>query len=179
MGFPNWFPSLSRFLCAIETCLLGSLGERLLPLGSMCPMAPGRGSPPSGPEMLSRRQGGENSTLQALNKPPEMLQDGSDREMRHQSFQEASLLIRPAMTQWICIQRLTPKNKRGLLYIPFRAGCRNGEYSLSHTCSHSLSLAILILGEVTLLWSHPRCYILFLKIIFFSLFHGYNHYLSS
>jgi hypothetical protein len=72
-----------------------------------------------------------------------LLQDRSDREMGHQSFQEASLLSRLAGTQQIHIQRLSPKKKGGFPYIPFRVGYRNGGYSLSNTWLHTTSLAIL------------------------------------
>jgi hypothetical protein len=55
-----------------------------------------------------------------------VLQDSSDRETGHQSFWEASLLSRPAATQRTWVQRLSPKNKRGLPYILFTAGYGNG-----------------------------------------------------
>jgi hypothetical protein len=58
---------------------------------------------------------GENTTLQIPDDPPEMLQEGSDRELGHQSFCETSLLSRMEVTQWIRIQRLSPKIKGGLL----------------------------------------------------------------
>jgi hypothetical protein len=48
----------------------------------------------------------------------------------HQIFQEASSLCRPAATG---VQRLNSENKGGFSYIPFRAGYRNGRYSLSYT----------------------------------------------
>jgi hypothetical protein len=51
----------------------------------------------------------------------------------HQSLQEASLLSKPAATQRTQVQRLSPENKGGLPYITFRAGYRNGGYSLFHT----------------------------------------------
>jgi hypothetical protein len=51
----------------------------------------------------------------------------------HQSFQEASLLSKPAATQWIHIPRLIPENKGGFPYTPVKAGYRNGGYSLFHT----------------------------------------------
>jgi hypothetical protein len=66
--------------------------------------------------------------------------------MGHQSFWKTNLLSRWAATQQICIQRLSPKNKGGFPYITFRAGYRNGGYSLSHTWSHIISLAILTSG---------------------------------
>jgi hypothetical protein len=52
------------------------------------------------------------------------------------------LLSKPAVTQWTRVQRLSPQNKGGLPYIPFRAGYRNKGYSLSHTWSYAISLAI-------------------------------------
>jgi hypothetical protein len=75
-----------------------------------------------------------------------MLQDSSDREMGHQSFWEASLLSRLAATQQILIQRLSSENKGGFPYKQFRVGHRNGGYSLSHTWSHTILLAILSSG---------------------------------
>jgi hypothetical protein len=48
--------------------------------------------------------------------------------------------------QWTQLQRLNPENKGGLPSIPFRAGYRNGGYSLSHTWSHAISLTILTSG---------------------------------
>jgi hypothetical protein len=49
--------------------------------------------------------------------------------------------------------------------------------AVSHSWSHIISLAILTSwGEVTLLWSLPRCYLTFLKFIF--LFYCCTHYLS-
>jgi hypothetical protein len=60
-------------------------------------------------------------------------------EMGHQSFQEASLLSRLAVTQWIQVQRLSPEKKGGFPFILFRADYINGRYSFSHI----ISLAIL------------------------------------
>jgi hypothetical protein len=50
------------------------------------------------------------------------------------------------VTQWIHIQSLSPENKGGFPYIPFRADYRNRGYSLSHTWSHTISFAILTSG---------------------------------
>jgi hypothetical protein len=44
----------------------------------------------------------------------------------HQSFWEARLLSKPAPTQQTRVQRLSPENKWGFSYIPFRPGYRNG-----------------------------------------------------
>jgi hypothetical protein len=75
--------------------------------------------------------------------------------------------------------KLNAENKGSLPYIPFRAGYWNGGYSLSHTWSHTTSLAILTSG---VRWPFsdltPRCYVSFLKTILFSLFHCCTHYLS-
>jgi hypothetical protein len=65
-------------------------------------------------------------------------------EMGHQSFQEASLLRRPAAWQ-TGAQRLSTENKGGFSYIRFRTGYRNEGYSLSHTWSHIISLAIFLI----------------------------------
>jgi hypothetical protein len=51
----------------------------------------------------------------------------------HQSFGEASLLSKLAVTQQTHVQRLSTENKGGLPFIPFREGYRNGGYNLSHT----------------------------------------------
>jgi hypothetical protein len=67
--------------------------------------------------------------------------------MGHQNLWEASLLSRLAVTQQIRIQRLSPESKWGFPYILFRAGYRNGEYRMSHTWSHVISLAILTSGS--------------------------------
>jgi phage shock protein PspC (stress-responsive transcriptional regulator) len=48
----------------------------------------------------------------------------------HQSYQEASLLGRPAAAQQTWVQRLSPENKGALPYIQFRAGYRNGGVQL-------------------------------------------------
>jgi hypothetical protein len=50
------------------------------------------------------------------------------------------------MTQRIHIQKLSPKNKEGLPYIPLRQGFRNRVCSLSHTWSRVISLAIFTSG---------------------------------
>jgi hypothetical protein len=55
------------------------------------------------------------------------------RQRGHQSFWETSLLSKPAATQQTQVQRLSPENKGGFSYVLFRAGYRNGGYSLSHT----------------------------------------------
>jgi hypothetical protein len=39
-----------------------------------------------------------------------------------------------------------PQEQGGLLYIPYRAGYRNGGYSLSHKWSHAISLSTLTIG---------------------------------
>jgi hypothetical protein len=64
-------------------------------------------------------------------------------EIGRQSFQGASLFSKPTATQWTCFQRLSPENKGGLPYIPFREGYRNVGHSLSHRLSHVISLAAL------------------------------------
>jgi hypothetical protein len=46
--------------------------------------------------------------------PPEML----NRGMGHRGISTESNIDVPAQTQWICVQRLSPKNKGDLLYIP-------------------------------------------------------------
>jgi hypothetical protein len=49
----------------------------------------------------------------------------AQRQRRHQSYWEASLLSELAATQQIWLQRLSPQNKGGFPYILFRAGYRN------------------------------------------------------
>jgi hypothetical protein len=75
-------------------------------------------------------------------------------------LQEASLLSRLAATQRTWVQRLGHENKGGLPYIPFRVGYRNGgavTACLIHR--HMLfNCHFNLWGEVTLLWSHHRCY---------------------
>jgi hypothetical protein len=71
-GLPGWFPSPSGFLWTTGTHLLGFLGERLPPLDQHSLVAPAEAALP-GPETLSQIQGGGNTTLQILAKPPEML----------------------------------------------------------------------------------------------------------
>jgi hypothetical protein len=72
------------------------------------------------------------------------------RQRGHQSFQEATLLSRPAV--------MSPENKGGLYYIPFRAGYRNGgrvqlvPYIV--TCYYTGCFNLW--GEATLLWSCTR-----------------------
>jgi hypothetical protein len=75
-----------------------------------------------------------NTTFQIPGRPPEMLQEGSDRDWK-KSFQEAGLLSKLAATQRTHVQRLSTKNKGFFSYIPFRACYRNGGvgYILSHT----------------------------------------------
>jgi hypothetical protein len=105
-----------------------------------------------------------------------LLQDRSDREMGHQSFQEASLLSRLAGTQQIHIQRLSPKKKGGFPYIPFRVGYRNGGYSLSNTWLHTTSLAILTSRSR---WPFSGLTPGDIPQIHFFLFHCSTHYLPS
>jgi hypothetical protein len=98
--------------------------------------------------------------------PPELLgllQEGSDRELGHQNFGEASLLVRPAVTtQSSWVQRLRPENKGDFPYIPFKAGYRNG--GRGNSLSHTWSVICYFIGhsnfwsKVTLLLSHPRCH---------------------
>jgi hypothetical protein len=47
----------------------------------------------------------------------------------------SKFINKPAATQQTHVQRLSPKNKGGFPYLPFRAGYRNGAggYRLSHT----------------------------------------------
>jgi hypothetical protein len=118
--------------------------------------------------------------LNAGHKPPEMLKDGSNRETGCQSFREATLLSRQSATQLIHIPRLSPKNKGGLPYIPFRAGYWNGGYSLSHTRSHTISLATLtsvVRWPFSGLTPGDIPQICFFKLLL--LFHPCTHYLSS
>jgi hypothetical protein len=69
------------------------------------------------------------------------------------------------VTPWTRVQRLSPKNKGGLLYISLRAGYRNaGTAYLTH--GHVLFHWLFNLwGKVTLHWSHPRCYLTFLNFV--------------
>jgi hypothetical protein len=46
-------------------------------------------------------------------------------ETGHQSFWEAHLLSKPAVTQWTLVQRLSPENKGGLPNVTFRTGYIN------------------------------------------------------
>jgi hypothetical protein len=76
----------------------------------------------------------------------------------HQSFQEASLLSKLAVTQQTHGQRLSPKNKGGFPYISFRAGYRNGwgvqlvPYIITCHCIGHCNLW----GKVTFLWSSGK-----------------------
>jgi hypothetical protein len=54
------------------------------------------------------------------------------------------------------IQRLSPENKGGLLYIPFREGYRNGVYLVSYMVTCYFLVRLNLWDKVTLLWSHPR-----------------------
>jgi hypothetical protein len=79
-------------------------------------------------------------------KSPEMLQalsEPSNREMRHQRFWEASLLSRLVFIKQIGIPRLSPENKGAFLIYHLEQVTEMGGYSLSHTWSHIISLAIL------------------------------------
>jgi predicted lipoprotein with Yx(FWY)xxD motif len=82
-----------------------------------------------------------------------VLQKGPDRDWGHQSFREASFLGRPAVTWWTWVQRLSPKNKAGLPYIPFRAGYRNGVQLVPYIITCNFIGCFNLLGEVTRLWS--------------------------
>jgi hypothetical protein len=96
------------------------------------------------------------TTATAATFPP-LLQAGSDRETGQQSFREAWLLHRLAVTQKIYIQRLIPGNKGDLPYIPFRAGYRNGGL---HLVPYMVTCYFIghfnLWGKVTLPWSHSR-----------------------
>jgi hypothetical protein len=64
-----------------------------------------------------------------------LLQEGSG----HQSFWEASSLSKSAVTQQTPVQKLSPENKRGFPYVPFRAGYRNGGKGL-HVVPYIITL---------------------------------------
>jgi hypothetical protein len=137
--------------------------------------------PPSGLGMLSQWQIDENTISKSqTHEPPELFQDGSDRETGHQKFWEASLLSRPAATQWIQIQRLSLKSRRGFPYIPWsRLQISGGEVQLiQFMVTYYFIGHFNLWGEVTLLWSHPRCYVTFLKSVFACLFVSLLHSLS-
>jgi hypothetical protein len=77
------------------------------------------------------------------------------RLREHQSFKEASLLSKPAVTQWTDVQRLRSKNTGGLPYIPFTAGYRNGGrlQLVPYIIVCYFIGCFNLWGEVTLLWS--------------------------
>jgi hypothetical protein len=84
-----------------------------------------------------------------------LFQEGSDGETGHQKFQEASLLSRPAATQWTQVQRLSPENKGGFPYIPLRVGYRNGGWVqlVPYIITYYFIGCFNLWGEVSLLWS--------------------------
>jgi hypothetical protein len=72
----------------------------------------------------------------------------TERLREHQSFQEASLLSKPAATQQTPVQRLSPENKGGFPYIPFSAGYRmeGGGTACPIHKSHVITLIALTSG---------------------------------
>jgi hypothetical protein len=88
--------------------------------------------------------------------------------MEHQSFWETNLLSRLAVTQQIHIKGCILKNKGGFPSLPFRAGYRNGGYSLVPYMGMYYFIGHFNLwGKKTLFWSLTRCYVTFLKSVFF------------
>jgi hypothetical protein len=74
---------------------------------------------------------------------------GRQRLRGHQSFPKASLLSKPAVNQWTHVQRLTMDIKGAFLiyYLEQVIDWGGTVYSLSHTESHVISLAVLTSGE--------------------------------
>jgi hypothetical protein len=173
---PNWFPGLSGFFCVTETHFLSLLRERLPPLRSTHLVLHGRGSF-MWPGMLSWWQRGENTVLWLPDEPQEMWV-GSDSEMRHQSFWEASLLSRLAATLQICIQRLSPKNKGGFPDVPCTALQKWGVQLVPYMVTYYFIGYFNLWGKVTSLVS-PTGYLTVFKYVFLLLlFHCCTHYLS-
>jgi hypothetical protein len=118
------------------THLLGLLGERLSPHGSTQPGGIWQGQPSQwalDTEPATRRW---KHYPPNPGRSPRNVAGGLRQRLRgHQRFWEVSLLSKLAATQWTQVQKLSPKNKGGFPYIPFRASYRNegGGYSLSHT----------------------------------------------
>jgi hypothetical protein len=106
--------------------------------------------------------------------------DVSVRERGHQSFWEASLFSKPAVTQWFHIQRLSPEDKGGLPYIPFRSGYRNGG-TVCPTHGHILfhwPFKPLVKGDPSLVLPQVLLDIPQIFFFFVSLLHSISHYPS-
>jgi hypothetical protein len=168
VGLPGWFPTLSRFLCAIKTHLLGSPGERLPLLRSIYSGGTWWG-------WTSQWAGGHWAGDTEVKTPPSRSQEGPQKCFRRtqteteRGFQEASLLSKPATTQWTQVQRLSPENKGGFPYIPFRIGYRNdrGCIFVPFIITYYFIGCFNLWGKVPLLWS--PCNILQLWFFFVSL----------
>jgi hypothetical protein len=154
---PGWFLSLSMFLCAIGTCLLCSLGERIPPLDQHNLVAPDQGHQWAGDiKPLTRRWKHYPPTPRQT---PKNVAERLRQKLRgHQSFQEASVLSKLAVTQWTQVQSLSTKSKGGCPFIPLREGYRNGGgIKLIKFVPYIITCYFIgyfnLWGLVTLLWS--------------------------
>jgi hypothetical protein len=152
MGLLGCFLRLSRFLFATRTHLLSLPGERLPLLDQQGPVAPGRGSPPGRPGMLSQWQG--------LKAPPSKSQVGHQKCCRRAWTETerapkllGSKFIKQASSDSVdSCPKAEPWEQRGHSLYTIYSRLQKWGYSLSNTLPYFIGCFNLC-GEMTLLWS--------------------------